>query len=55
MAAEMATEILGGKKPDNIAAYTFRDTELVFNLVEARYLGITFPINLLIEATRVIE
>ncbi|MBU0968494.1 MAG: ABC transporter substrate-binding protein [Proteobacteria bacterium] len=55
MAAEMAAQILLGEKPANIIPYTFRDTELVFNLVEARYLGIDFPIHLLIEATKVIE
>ncbi|MBU4264011.1 MAG: ABC transporter substrate-binding protein [Proteobacteria bacterium] len=55
MAAEMAAQILLGEKPANITAYTFRDTELVFNLVEARHLDISFPIHLLIEATKVIE
>ena len=55
MAAEMAWQILQGTKPADIAPYTLRDTELVFNLVEARRLGIDFPIQLLIEATRVIE
>ena len=55
LAAEMAAQILLGKKPANIMAYTFRDTELVFNLVEARHFGIIFPIELLIEATKVIE
>lgn len=54
-AAEMAAQILNGAKPVNIAALTFRDTELVFNLVEARHLGINFPIQLLIEATKVIK
>jgi len=55
MTAEMAWQILQGTKPADIAPYTLRDTELVFNLVEARRLGIDFPIQLLIEATRVIE
>ena len=55
MAAEMAWQILGGTKPADIAQNTLRDTELVFNLIEARRLGINFPIQLLIEATRVIE
>jgi len=54
-AAEMAAQILLGEKPGNIIAQTFRDTELVFNLLEARHLDITFPIHLLMEATRVIE
>jgi putative ABC transport system substrate-binding protein len=55
MAAEMVSQVLLGKKPEEISAQTFRDTELVFNLLEARQIGITFPIHLLIEATRVIE
>lgn len=55
MAAEMASKILLGAKPADISSIIFRETELVFNLVEARHLGIEFPIQLLIEATRVIE
>ncbi len=55
MAAEMAAKILHGEKPANIAPYIFHETELVFNPVAARYLGITFPIQMLIEATRVVK
>lgn len=55
MAADMAAQILRGGKPGNIASHTFRDTELVFNLEEARRFGIDFPIQLLIEATRVVK
>jgi ABC-type uncharacterized transport system substrate-binding protein len=55
MAAEIAWQILIGAKPAAPAITTLRDTELVFNLVEARRLGINFPIQLLIEATKVIE
>lgn len=55
MAAEMAARILRGEKPESLVSHVFRDTELVFNLLEARQLGITFPIHLLIEATRVIQ
>lgn len=55
IAAEMARQILQGAKPGDIAPHTSRDTELVFNLIEARHLGLNFPIQLLIEATRVIE
>ena len=55
MAAEMASQILLNKKPDNITPYTSRDTELVYNLVEARQIGITIPIDQLIEANRVIK
>ncbi len=55
MTAEMVSHILRGKNPATIAPHTFRDIELELNLVEARKLGITFPIYLLIEATRVIK
>lgn len=55
MVADMAWRILGGTKPSEIGTIIFRETELVFNLIEARHLGIDFPIQLLIEATRVIE
>ncbi|MGV1099087.1 ABC transporter substrate-binding protein [Thiovibrio sp. JS02] len=55
LAAEMAARILRGEKAANLSPQTLRDTELVFNLVEARQLGITFPIHLLIEATRVVQ
>jgi putative ABC transport system substrate-binding protein len=55
MAAEMAWQILLGAKPADVAAHVFRDTELVFNLLEAKHLGINLPIQLLIEATKVIE
>jgi ABC-type uncharacterized transport system substrate-binding protein len=55
MAAEMAQQVLLGTKPSEITPHIFRETELVFNLVEAKRLGIDFPIHLLIEATRVIE
>jgi ABC-type uncharacterized transport system substrate-binding protein len=55
MAAAIAARILRGEDPDNISPHTFRDTELVFNLVAARHLGIAFPIHLMIEATRVIQ
>lgn len=55
MASQMASQILLGENAANIPPQTFRDTELVFNLEEARRLGIDFPIQLLIEATRVVQ
>jgi ABC-type uncharacterized transport system substrate-binding protein len=55
MAADMASRILLGEAPQTIPSYVFRDTELVFNLVEAKDIGITFPVQLVIEATRVIK
>jgi putative tryptophan/tyrosine transport system substrate-binding protein len=54
-AAVMAARILKGDKPGSIVPEVLRDTELVFNLVEAKQLGITFPIQLIVEATRVIK
>lgn len=55
MAATMAARILHGEKPGSITPEVQRDTELVFNLVEAQKIGITFPIQLIVEATRVIK
>jgi len=54
-AAEMVLQILKGDQSKNIQPEIFRDTELVFNLIEAQEIGITFPIQLVIEATRVIK
>lgn len=55
MAAEMAAKIIHGAKATSIAPHVFRDTELVFNLLTARHLGITFPIQMMLEATKVIQ
>jgi putative ABC transport system substrate-binding protein len=55
MAAQMAWRILRNEKPDDIDEQVLRDTELVLNLVEAKRIGLDFPIQLLIEATKVIE
>lgn len=54
-AAEIVTRIIGGEPAETIAPELLRETELVFNLVEARKLGINFPIQLIVEATRVIK
>lgn len=54
-AATMAARILQGEKPSGIPPEVLRETELVFNLVEAQHIGITFPIQLIVEATRVIK
>lgn len=55
MAAEMAVKVLQGEEPESIPPKIFRDTELVFNLSEAQEININFPIQLIIEATRVIK
>ena len=54
-AAEMVKAILAGARPTDIEPELFRETELVFNLVAAEYIGIKFPIQLIVEATRVIK
>ena len=54
-AAAMAARILGGEQPVNIPPEIHGDTELVFNKIEADKLGLTFPVGLLVEATRVIK
>jgi len=54
-AAEIVSKIIGGEKAENIAPQLLRETELVFNLVEARALGISLPLQLMVEATRVIK
>lgn len=54
-AAGLASRIIRGEEAGTIAPVLLRNTELVFNLVEAKAIGITFPIQLIIEATRVIK
>ena len=54
-AAEIVSKIIGGEKVENIAPQLLRETELVFNLIEARKLGITLPLQLIVEATRVVK
>jgi putative ABC transport system substrate-binding protein len=54
-AAEIVAKIIGGEKVENIAPQLLRETELVFNLIEARKLGITLPLQLVVEATRVVK
>ena len=54
-AAERVSRILNGEHPKDIASDVNRNTELVFNLIEANKIGIKFPIQLIVEATRVIK
>lgn len=54
-AAEIVTRIIQGTQPKNIAPEVLRTTELVFNLDEANQMGITFPMQIIVEATRVIK
>jgi len=53
--AEMVLQVLAGRAPHEIKVETFRNTELVFNLKEAKKLGIRIPFQLVAEATRVIK
>lgn len=54
-AAEMVSKLMLAPQPDSIKAEILRDTELVFNLREAKNLGLKPPINLVAESTKVIK
>lgn len=54
-ASAMVLDIMKGKRVDTIPPRVFRDTELVFNMNEARKLNISIPVKLVIEATRIIK
>jgi len=54
-AAAMVVRVLQGEQPKNIKPELLKNTELVFNLKEARSMGDINPINLIAEATRVIK
>lgn len=54
-AAELAAKIIGGQRVGDIPPVLLRSTELVFNLKEANKLGINFPLQLIVEATKVIK
>lgn len=55
MAAEIASRVIGGEEIGTITPEVLRETELVFNIAEAKKLGISFPIQLIVESTRVIR
>jgi len=54
-AAEMVARIRRGEQPEAIGSVIFRHTELVFNVREAKELGVKPSINLIAEATKVIK
>lgn len=54
-AAEIVAKIIAGEKVEKIEPVAQSQTELVFNLVEAKSLGVNIPNQLISEATRVIE
>lgn len=53
--AEIVAHLIAGEKIDTIPPVLLRTTELVFNQNEARKMGITFPLQVIVEATRVIK
>ncbi len=55
IAAEIAAKLIAGEKAGNIEPVIVSSPELVFNLNEARRLGISFSSQVLGEATRVIQ
>ena len=53
--AEIVAQLIGGEKIENIAPVLLRTTELVFNQGEANKMNITFPLQVIVEATRIIK
>ena len=54
-AAENAAKLIAGEQVEKIKSVVLTETELVFNVAQAGKLGISFPAQLIGEATRVIE
>lgn len=54
-AASKLIEVLNGKKASNIPPTQGKDIELVFNMKEAREIGLKIPMELITEATRIIH
>lgn len=54
-AAEMVSRLMLGQQPDSVKPEILRNTELVFNLREAKNLGLKPPINLIAESIKVIK
>jgi len=54
-AAEIVAKIIGGEKADKIEPIVQNSTELIFNLIEAKELGVRIPNELIGEATRTIH
>lgn len=53
--AQLLAQILAGRPPREIKPETLRNTELVFNLREAKSIGVKIPFQLVAEASRVIK
>lgn len=54
-AAEVTAKIISGEQAERIEPVLLEDVDLVFNLSEAKKMGITIPDKLLAEAARVVE
>lgn len=54
-AMEIAVRVLRGERPEAIPPEILSETELVFNLLEAKELGLKVPIKLIADATKVIR
>lgn len=55
MAADKAIKIINGIPPHQIKRDSIADIELVFNIKEAINIGLKIPLNLVTEATRIVE
>jgi len=53
--AKMAAQILAGRPARDIKPETIRNTELVFNLREAKGIGVKIPFQMVAEASKVIK
>lgn len=53
--AELAAQVLAGRPPGEIKPESLRNTELMFNLKEAKIIGVKIPFQLVAEANRVIK
>lgn len=54
-AAEKLGKVLSNTPPERIKAESTAETELIFNLKELRDLGLRIPMNLVTEATRLVQ
>lgn len=53
--AELVAQILAGRSPAEIKPESLRNTELMFNLKEAKQIGVKIPFQLVAEASKVIK
>lgn len=53
--AEIAAQVLAGHPPNGIKPESLRNTELMFNLKEAKNIGVKIPFQLVAEASKVIK